>query len=155
MTLKKPGARWLQFQVHKSSWEVIKSDIYAIVEEFWKSSGLPRGSNSAFIAHSKNQQSFGIQGFQTNQYGRVCVQNYGKAFGSTSTKSYGPSHQFIKGRQVLDGALIASELVDSYMKSKEKSVILKYDFHKAFDNISWSFLDWFLGQMTFPSRWHQ
>lgn len=32
-------------------------------------------------------------------------------------------------------------------------MILKLDFHKAFDCVSWSFLDWILSQMRFPQKW--
>lgn len=60
---------------------------------------------------------------------------------------------FIKGRQILDGALIAGELIDSCKRMDKAAVILKLDFHKAFDCISWSYLDWVLNQMGFSSRW--
>lgn len=47
---------------------------------------------------------------------------------------------FIKDRQILDGALIAGELVDSCKRNKTKAILLKLDFHKAFDGISWNYL---------------
>lgn len=47
---------------------------------------------------------------------------------------------FIKGRQILDGALIASEVIESCKKLKKEAVILKLDFHKAFDCISWGYI---------------
>lgn len=37
---------------------------------------------------------------------------------------------FIEGRQILDGALVAGELIDSCKRRKSKAVILKLDFHK-------------------------
>lgn len=60
---------------------------------------------------------------------------------------------FIKGRQILGGALIAGELIDTCKRLKTKAVILKLDFNKAFDCISWSYLDWVLTQMGFPKLW--
>lgn len=62
---------------------------------------------------------------------------------------------FIEGRQILDGALIAGELFESCKRKKVKVAVLKLDFHKAFDCISWSFLDWVLKQMCFPPVWCQ
>lgn len=42
---------------------------------------------------------------------------------------------FIKGRQILDGALIASELIDTCKSNKTEAVVLKLDFHKAVDRL--------------------
>ena len=42
---------------------------------------------------------------------------------------------FIKGRQILDEVLIASEVVEAVKKAKEKTTFLKLDFCKAFDSV--------------------
>lgn len=34
-----------------------------------------------------------------------------------------------------------------------EAVLLKLDFQKAYDSMSWEFLDWVLGEMGFPSLW--
>lgn len=47
---KAPGPDGYNFRFIKEAWEVLKSDIYSIVEEFWRSSRLPKGSNVAYIA---------------------------------------------------------------------------------------------------------
>lgn len=62
---------------------------------------------------------------------------------------------FVEGRQILDGALIAGELIDTCKRKKISSIILKLDFHKAFDSISLNFLDWILDQMGFPMQWRK
>ncbi|XP_028055291.1 uncharacterized protein LOC114259471 [Camellia sinensis] len=46
---------------------------------------------------------------------------------------------FLKGRNVLDGVLIANEVVDLWKKKHEKGVILKIDFKKAYDSVNWGF----------------
>lgn len=45
-------------------------------------------------------------------------------------------HAFIKGRQSFDVALIANEVVDSYIKSGEGGVICKLVMEKAHDHVS-------------------
>lgn len=62
---------------------------------------------------------------------------------------------YIEGRQILDGALVAGEVIDSCKKSGIEAILFKLDFHKAYDNVSWGFLKWILEQMKFPSQWCQ
>nr|GEY20786.1 RNA-directed DNA polymerase, eukaryota, reverse transcriptase zinc-binding domain protein [Tanacetum cinerariifolium] len=45
---------------------------------------------------------------------------------------------FIAGRQILDGPLIRTEVIDWYKKRKKKMLLFKVDFEKAFDSVSWS-----------------
>ncbi|RVW55706.1 LINE-1 retrotransposable element ORF2 protein [Vitis vinifera] len=47
---------------------------------------------------------------------------------------------FVEGRQILDAALIANEVIDSLMKRKESGVLCKLDLEKAYDRINWDFL---------------
>ena len=48
---------------------------------------------------------------------------------------------FIKGRSILEGPLILNESVSWAKLSKRPFFILKADMEKAFDSLSWSFLD--------------
>nr|GFC89730.1 RNA-directed DNA polymerase, eukaryota, reverse transcriptase zinc-binding domain protein [Tanacetum cinerariifolium] len=60
---------------------------------------------------------------------------------------------FISGRQILDGPLILSEIIDWYKKRKKKLMLFKVDFGKAFDSVSWEYLDYMLHKLGFGSRW--
>nr|GEY76180.1 hypothetical protein [Tanacetum cinerariifolium] len=60
---------------------------------------------------------------------------------------------FILGQKVLDGPLILSEIIDWYKKRKKKLMLFKVDFEKAFDSVSWKYLDYMLHKMGFGSRW--
>ena len=44
-------------------------------------------------------------------------------------------HAFIGGRQILDATLIANEVIDSLVKSKEKVVLCKLDIEMACDHV--------------------
>ena len=56
-------------------------------------------------------------------------------------------------RQVLDGALVANEVVCWTKKKKSKGVLLKVDFHKTYDTVMWDFLDKVLERMGFGDKW--
>jgi len=48
---------------------------------------------------------------------------------------------FIHGRQILDGILIANEIVEDVKRLKKDLLLFKVDFEKAFDSIDWSYLE--------------
>jgi len=48
---------------------------------------------------------------------------------------------FIKGRQILDGILVANEVVDEAHKLKKEMILFKVDFEKAYDSIDLGYLD--------------
>jgi len=62
---------------------------------------------------------------------------------------------FVKGRQILDAALIANEVVCWLKKAKCSGVLLKLDFEKAYDSIDWGSIDIVLKEMGFGVRWRQ
>lgn len=47
---------------------------------------------------------------------------------------------FIEGQEILDGILIAKEAINFVKKARKKTTILKVDFVKAFDSVSWGYL---------------
>nr|GEW99762.1 RNA-directed DNA polymerase, eukaryota, reverse transcriptase zinc-binding domain protein [Tanacetum cinerariifolium] len=59
----------------------------------------------------------------------------------------------IKGRNILDVSLILNEVMNWYRKRKEKLMIFKVDFEKAFDSLRWDFLDTIMEKLRFGSRW--
>ncbi|KAK2360432.1 hypothetical protein QL285_085698 [Trifolium repens] len=62
---------------------------------------------------------------------------------------------FVKDRQILDGILIANEVVDEARKSKKELMLFKVDFEKAYDSVDWGYLDAVMGKMAFPHLWRK
>ncbi|XP_071694365.1 uncharacterized protein [Rutidosis leptorrhynchoides] len=60
---------------------------------------------------------------------------------------------FIKGRNIMDGVLIANESYEFLKRIRIKSMLFKVDFEKAFDSLSWEFLDDMMGFMGFGVKW--
>ena len=47
---------------------------------------------------------------------------------------------FIKGQYILDGALALHEILHELKSKKQGAILLKLDFEKAYDRVSWDFL---------------
>jgi len=62
---------------------------------------------------------------------------------------------FVKDRQILDGILIANELVDEARKSKKELMLFKVDLEKAYDSVDWGYLDEVMRKMAFPVLWRK
>ncbi|GJZ29579.1 RNA-directed DNA polymerase, eukaryota [Tanacetum coccineum] len=60
---------------------------------------------------------------------------------------------FLKGCQITDGPLLVNEIVSWAKKHKKKLFLFKVDFEKAFDSVSWTFLDSIMDQMGFGAKW--
>nr|GEU79588.1 RNA-directed DNA polymerase, eukaryota [Tanacetum cinerariifolium] len=60
---------------------------------------------------------------------------------------------FIRYRQILDGPMILSEVIQWCNRKRKKSMIFKVDFEKGFDSVRWNFLDMILQKFGFESKW--
>ena len=158
---KAPGPDGFNFRFIKASWSIIKDDIYKLVNEFWSTSSLPKGSNVTFITliakidHPVEFKDYRPISMVGSIY-KIIAKLLSLRLKKVMNDIIGPFQSaFIEGRQILDGALIAGELFESCKRKNLKAVVLKLDFHKAFDCVSWNFLDWVLTQMGFPSMWRK
>ncbi|RLN39154.1 hypothetical protein C2845_PM01G41450 [Panicum miliaceum] len=59
---------------------------------------------------------------------------------------------FIAGRFILDGVVILHEILHELGRRKQKGVILKLDFEKAYDKVRWSFVQ-VLEKKNFDVKW--
>ena len=61
----------------------------------------------------------------------------------------------VKNRQILDGILIANEVVDEAHKCKKELMLFKVDFEKAYDSVNWGYLYSIMERMPFPIMWRK
>lgn len=60
---------------------------------------------------------------------------------------------FVKGRTIQNNILLMHEIVESYnRKGGPKCCAVKVNIMKAFDTVSWTYLDWILQNMNFPDE---
>lgn len=60
---------------------------------------------------------------------------------------------FIPGRNILEGVVILQEVLHDLRSSKSTGIILKLDFEKAYDKVSWGFLEEVLHIKGFDGKW--
>jgi len=48
---------------------------------------------------------------------------------------------------------VLNELIDLIKKRRDKCMFLKVDFEKAFDSVSWKYLEYMLNWMGFHEKW--
>ncbi|GAU26497.1 hypothetical protein TSUD_361300 [Trifolium subterraneum] len=125
---KSPGPDGINFGFIKDFWGELQGDVMRFKREFHRNGKLTKGLNSTFIALIPKVDSSVISESQT---------------------------AFVKDRQILDGILIANEVVDEARKSKKELMMFKVDFEKAYDSVDWGYLDDVMGRMSFPALWRK
>jgi hypothetical protein len=60
---------------------------------------------------------------------------------------------FLPQRQILDGVVVLNELIDLAKRRKDECFLFKVDFERAYDSVSWSFLECMMIKMRFQEGW--
>ncbi|GLT87927.1 hypothetical protein SLE2022_059780 [Rubroshorea leprosula] len=139
---KAPGPDGFNFKFIKSEWETIKGDVIGFLEEFQRNGKLVKGLNSSFIVlvpKVENPQK--IEEYKPISLIGAVYKILAKALANrlknVLTGVVGEQQMaFISGRQLMDGVMIANEVVDETKKKKKKAFMLKIDFEKAYDKVS-------------------
>ena len=62
---------------------------------------------------------------------------------------------FVKGKQILDGILIANKAVDEAKRMNKELLMFNVDFEKAYDSVDLWYLDFVMKNMNFPTLWRK
>jgi hypothetical protein len=60
---------------------------------------------------------------------------------------------FVKGGFILESVVLAHEIIHDAMRKEEKGVVLKLDYKKAYDRVSWHFLEEMFNTRGFGKKW--
>ncbi|GKU91023.1 hypothetical protein SLEP1_g4952 [Rubroshorea leprosula] len=123
---KAPGPDRFNFRFVRREWETIKGDVIGFIKEFQEKGKLILAKLLA------------------NRLKKALDQVIGKQ-----------QMAFIGGRQLMDGVVIANEVIDEAKKKKRKSFLFKIDFEKAYDKVCWKFLDCMMQKLGFCATWRR
>ena len=60
---------------------------------------------------------------------------------------------FIKGRFILESVVAAHEIIHDIHRCNESGIILKLDYEKAYDRVSWGFIEEMIISRGFGAKW--
>ncbi|XP_058725579.1 uncharacterized protein LOC131596860 [Vicia villosa] len=156
---KSPSPDGFSIDFFKTFWLILKEDLLKFCSDFYSRGKLVKSISSAFIAlipKNHNPQDL-------TEYRPICLVGslykiLSKMLAARVKKVMGRliscnQSAFVPGRNMLDGVLLVNEVIDWAKRNKSSCLLLKVDFEKAYDSLSWNFLRDMLVRMGFGKRW--
>ncbi|MCH80227.1 cysteine-rich receptor-like protein kinase [Trifolium medium] len=159
--MKSPGPDGVSFGFIKDFWEDVKGDIFRFMTEFHEKGKLVKGINSTFIALiPKKDNPSKLNDFRPISLVGCAYKILSKVLANRLKKVMhniisGVQTAFVQGRQILDGVLIANEVIEEAKRLNREVVFFKVDFEKAYDSVDWDFLEFVMRKMNFPWKWRK
>ncbi|KAF7843911.1 uncharacterized protein G2W53_000816 [Senna tora] len=158
---KAPGPDGLPAMFLQCFWPVVKNDLITCIKSFFDRGFILRELNQTLITLiPKNQCPEQFKDFRPISLCNVIVKIISKVLvirmQAIMERVIAPNQNgFVKGRAISDSILLASELmtfVHKARKVKTKWCAFKLDIQKAYDKLSWDFLQAVMIKMAFPTN---
>ncbi|GJY87143.1 RNA-directed DNA polymerase, eukaryota, partial [Tanacetum coccineum] len=156
---KSPGPDGFSFEFFRKFWHVVGNDLCAAVTWFSEHYYFPSGCNSSFIALIPKC----LDPKTVGDYRPICL--IGSIY-KVVTKILANrlslvisdlvsevQTAFLPNRQILDGPFIITELLARCRHKKQKAMVFKVDFAKAYDSVRWDYLEAVLISFGFGAKW--
>ena len=123
-------------------WDFVKDEIMSFFKDFFERGKLIRSLNTTFLVlipkkgEAEDLSDFrpiSLVGGLYKLLATVLANRLKKVARKVVSST---QNAFIEGRQILDAALIANEVIGSLLKRKESGVLCKLDLEKAYDRIN-------------------
>ncbi|XP_019241943.1 PREDICTED: uncharacterized protein LOC109221978 [Nicotiana attenuata] len=156
---KAPGPDGFSLAFFQLCRDTIKGELMEAIEYFHVNGVFERSISASFITIvPKKEGAFCIRDYRPISLVGSIYKIISKVLSNRLKKVLDVSvsssqNAFVEGRQILNDALVANELVDSRRKNREPCLLCKLDLEKAFEHVNWEFLDFIMKQMRFGARW--
>jgi len=137
-----PGPDGISFMFYHKFWDLIKSDLVDMFNDFHRGDLDLKRLNFAMISlipkvdearSMKNFRPISLINCSFKVFSKVLTLRLGKVMNRLISPQ---QSAFIQGRYILESVVVAHELVHSLNKSGEPGLILKLDYEKAYDRVS-------------------
>ena len=138
---KVPGPDGFTIDFYKAYWEIIKKEVWEVVEDSRCSSSILKSLNSTFITLIPKEEEANtpskfrpialcnvlykiISKFKANRLMTILP-------GIISKEQSG----YIEGRQIMDNILLAQEMIHTLQTQKKVGMLMQLDLSKAYDKV--------------------
>jgi hypothetical protein len=143
---KASGLDGFTVELFKASWEVVKHDIYEMVEDSRRSNSILKYLNATMITLiPKENETRTPNLYRPIDLCNVVYQIISKVIANRlkpllsrliSQKQVG----FVEGRQILDNIIQSHEIIHMLKSQRRGGMIIQLDLAKAYDKISWHYM---------------
>jgi exonuclease III len=160
-SFKSPGPGGINVGFIKDFWHELKDDFLRFFVEFHRNGKLTKGVNSTFIALIPKVDSpqrladfrpISLVGCMYKVLAKVLANRLRHVLDFVVSDA---QSAFVSGKQILDGILIANEVVDEARCLNKELLLFKVDFEKAYDSIDLNYLNSVMVNMNFPTLWRK
>nr|GEU95546.1 RNA-directed DNA polymerase, eukaryota, reverse transcriptase zinc-binding domain protein [Tanacetum cinerariifolium] len=146
------------FSDQRFKMQYVRMDVTKL-QEFYVSGHITSGCNSLFITLTpkyenptliKDFRPISLIDLQYKIISKLLADRLVKVVDSVVSPE---QSAFIKGLQITDSVLMANVIVTWAKKHKKKIMMFKVDFEKAYDSLSWNYLDCMFDYMGFGDKW--
>eukprot|EP00253_Pinus_taeda_P021470 PITA_21470 len=156
---KAPGPDGFTINFYKACWSIVKQEVWEVVEDSRCLGTILKSLNSTFLALiPKFEDAKTPDKFRPIALCNVIYKIISK-FIANRLKTILPGiiseeqSGYVEGRQILDNILLAQEMIHSLHSRKEAGMLMQLDLSKAYDKVSWRYLEVVLGAFGFCRTW--
>ncbi|CAM8943986.1 unnamed protein product [Rhodiola kirilowii] len=156
---KAPGPDGFNINFYKKFWLIVGDEVVGFVKEFFKNGRLSKGVNKTFLVLiPKSVCPQRLDDFRpislVNSTYKILAKCLAKRLCLVLPQIISPNQSaFISERSILDGIMITNELLHAVKRERRKALVIKLDFQKAYDTISWDYLRAVQVSMGFGTKW--
>ena len=156
---KAPGPDGFTVDFFKAYWDVVKEYIWKVVEDSRTSSSILKSLNSTFITLiPKEAETYTPAKFRPITLCNVLYKIISKVM-ENRLKPILPQIIFeeqsgyVEGRKIMDNVLLAHEMIHTLQTRKKAGMIMQLDLSKAYEKVSWEYMEAILKAFGFSNKW--
>lgn len=151
-----PAPDGFEVAFYKNNWEIIKGEFMSMVNNFYlENLDITRLNYRVITLIPKVKDANNVKQFRPilNVNFKIFTKLMLGRLSRLASKIISNSQTtFIRGRYIVDGAVILHEIVHELKRKRMSGVIFKIDFEKAYDSVRWDFIDEVLEMKGFEKK---